>query len=298
VFGRKQDSDWIETYLAELETLGRSEATLRSYKGNLTRWRQSGLDPKTYLYQLPDQGHKPGTVNLARAILHGYYAWLYQNHLHKGENPLTRTRTIKTPRRLKTVLTVSEVARLIDACDSLGRRRFYDDENGWPIEAYRARLAAMIAMQVTAGLRVSELCKIRVESMDAEHRRVTVIRKGDKEQTLRYGKVAARKLTDWDLTRPLIGSTYLFCTPSGAHIPTRTYTRHLAEACYWAEISPITPHALRRTFATLAVDSGIPIRDVQEMLGHAHVTTTELYVQRGAEQVWKRYDEHVLEVEA
>lgn len=295
LFSRKPTTaTLVDQYLAELSALNRSPQTTRNYRAALSKWIDSGLTPKAYLYQLPDRGMKPSSVNQHRSVLRAYHNWLTRNG-HAETNPVTQTQTLKVPSRLKDVLTVEEVARLIDACDSLGKKGA-TNLGGLSVEAVRARLAAMIAMQVTAGLRVSELCKIKIGDVDMEERWVTVIRKGDTEQRLRFGKVAQARILLWGVHSAFLTGPFLFCGLTGASIATRTYTRQLAEACWWASIPAITPHALRRTFATLAVDSGIPIIDVRDMLGHAHVQTTELYVQRAPERAWRRYDLHVLAI--
>jgi site-specific recombinase XerD len=298
----RKPSGHIEDYLLELESIRRSPNTLRSYRTALYQWRASGLTPKVFLQRQSDEGLKPRSVNTRRAILHAYFSWLNQNALVR-ENPLQQTRMVTIPTRLRPTLTVGEVARLLDACSGLNRdaplvsEEAIDRVNLLPIEAYRARLAAMIAMQVTAGLRVSELCKIETERVDMDGRWVTVIRKGDKEQRLRFGRVGRDKVSAWMEFRSELPGPYLFCSRRGALVDPRSYNRQLHQACWLAEIPAITPHALRRTFATLAVDSGIPMRDVQEMLGHANLATTEIYIQRREKDVWKRYGSHVLELD-
>lgn len=297
-------ADW----LAELEAIGKSGETLRAYRSDLKLWHESGVDPSTYLLQLAGTGAKPATVNRRRAVLRSYHEWL----IDKGvidKNPLERSKPVKNPTRLQRTLTVAEVARLIDATGQLGKERTKDARTEtlghMPVEFYRARLAAMIALQVTSGLRVSELCKARLDKLDLDARTIAVIRKGGNEQRLKFGMAARRKLDLWLVEREALDQDigwfpphhYLFVGAHGSNVLPRSYTRQLHEACWWADLEPIHPHTLRHTFATLAIESGIPVVDVQQMLGHASVATTMVYLHRHPDRGYDRYDRHPLEGE-
>jgi len=303
-FRRPRYEDLTAEWLSELEALGKSAETLRAYRSDLKLWHESGLDPRSYLLTLSAAGARPATVNRRRAALTVYHAWLVDRG-YADENPAEQTKGVKGSRRMHRTLTVEEVARLIDGAAQLGARgdrpaAVVEQLGHLPIEFYRARLAAMIALEVTAGLRVSEVCQVRVDNIDLDRRTVRVIRKGDKEQQLRFGMAAKRRIEEWLRFRSITGSTdgYLFCTEDALTAVTpKTYSRQLKEACWYAGIEPIHPHVLRHTFATLAIGSGIPVADVQQMLGHESVVTTMMYVNRHPDRGFDRYESHPLEGE-
>jgi site-specific recombinase XerD len=294
---RPRFEELSEEWLDELEAVGKSGETLRAYRSDLKLWNDSGLDPVSYLLALSGEGAKPSTVNRRRAVLRSYHTWLVDKGLI-DENPVDRAKMVKSPRRLQRTLTVEEVAKLIDSAGQLGKQRNRNDNvvhlGHMPIEHYRTRLAAMIAMQVTAGLRVSEVCDVPLEHVDLERRTIRVIRKGDKEQQLRFGMAAKRKVIEWMAHRAELSGPYLFCSADGQAVLPRSYTRQLHEACWWAGLDPIHPHTLRHTFATLAIESGIPVADVQQMLGHENIQTTMGYVNRHPDRGFDRYESHPL----
>ena len=294
---RPRFEELSEEWLDELEAIGKSGETLRAYRSDLKLWNESGLEPVAYLLQLAGHGAKASTVNRRRAVLRSYHSWLQEKGLIE-DNPVDRAKMVKSSRRLQRTLTVEEVAKLIDACSELGKQRNRHDNvvhlGHMPIEHYRARLAAMIALEVTAGLRVSEVCGVLLKNVDLERRTIRVIRKGDKEQQLRFGMAAKRKIQAWLELRPLVDGGYLFCSSEGQAVHPRSYTRQLHEACWWAGIEAIHPHTLRHTFATLAIESGIPVADVQQMLGHESIQTTMGYVNRHPDRGFDRYAEHPL----
>jgi integrase/recombinase XerC len=282
---RRNSVEPIDAYLYQLEQLGKSPHTLRSYRGTLYAWVASGLSAENYILSL-SQTRKKSSLNVARAILSAYHNWLIRVGKAKT-NPISRTLPAKVPQRILRTLTVSEVARLIDACQMVGSDKQTLVPTKLPVYEYRLRLQAMVAVQVTSGLRVAELCRLFQSDVDTQGRWATVVGKGDKERRVRFGRVAQDLLEEWQsvwLDEPL------FCG-----IAPRSYYRQLQEAARWAELEDVHPHTLRHTFATMAVDSGIPVADVQQMLGHSQVATTMKYVHRAPERGWDRFSQHPLE---
>ncbi len=282
---RRNPVEQIDAYLNQLDQLGKSPHTLRSYRGTLYAWVASGLSAEDYILSL-SQTRKKSSLNVARAILSAYHNWLIRTGKAKT-NPVSRTLPAKVPQRILRTLTVSEVARLIDACQMVGADKQTIVPRALPDEAYRARLAAMIALQVTSGLRVAELCRIKDSHIDLDTRWLRVVGKGDKERMVRFGRAAEGRLRLWYAMRGE-GDGFLGISP-------RSYFRQLQEAARWAELEDVHPHTLRHTFATMAIDSGIPVADVQQMLGHSQIATTMKYVHRAPERGWDRYSNHPLE---
>lgn len=292
---RRGVTDHVETYLHQLDQLGKSQHTLRSYRGTLTAWVASGQSAEQWLLTI-SATQKRTSANQRRAVLNAYHNWLVRTGRAKT-NPISRTVPASVPQRLLRTLTVPEVARLIDACQMVGRDKDTLVPTDIPIEAHRARLAAMVAVQVTSGLRVAELCRIGLGEYLEPTRWLRVIGKGNKERQVMVGRSARSRLREWDRWRTRTTSPYLFCTSSGEAINPRSYHRWLQDAARWAELEDVHPHTLRHTFATLAIESGIPVADVQQMLGHSQIATTMKYVHRAPERGWDRFHLHPLEAD-
>ena len=290
----------VDQYLRECEGQGLSPETTRNYGAALRAWLASGQEPRDFLLALAAAGRTKSTVNQRRSVLHAYFAWGVDRQL-LDKNDMDAVRPMRNRgRRFQRVLTIGEIAALLEGCEQLGKDKFLEAATAFghlPVEAYRARLAAMVAVQVTAGLRVTELCTIKRSDVQMRERRLTVIGKGDKERAVRFGLIAKDKLEAWEPFRVMLPGDYLFCGRDGQAVQRRTYARQLDAACWWAGIDPINPHLLRHTFATMAIESKIPVADVQEMLGHANISTTMRYVQ-GNEGAWESYGSHPLDGDA
>lgn len=224
---------------------------------------------------------KPGTANQRRSALIAFHRYLMRMGVVDANPFADRTSAVKEPRRIMRVLTTAEIARLIDGCDSVG-------ENG-------ARLAAMVSLIATSGMRVSELCGLRLDGLDLDARTARVIGKGDKERLVRFGVVAQEKIRAWlEVRRPEADSPWLFCARSGSQVETTHFRKDLEKAAWWADLEDINPHLLRHTFATLSIEARMPIEDVAGMLGHESLNTTQKYVHRDNAAAWRDYAQHPL----
>lgn len=287
---RKRDR--IGEYLSECEQASLSNNTLRAYRTGLRAWEDSGLEPRKWLASLDVA---PRTLNHRRMTLHTFFKWQRERGYAK-DNPLEQIRPAKEPERLQRTLTVDECARLLDACDQLTDDRFFP---GLPRTYFmRARMRAMVALQLTAGLRVSELCAIRLEDVAWPEKfvagTVTITGKGNKQRRVRLSHVAREAIDAWLEYRP-DSADLLFCSFEATPMQPRTYSRQLDAACWWAELPAIHPHVLRHTFASLAIEGGIPVADLQGMLGHAKITTTMGYVHRlSPDAPWQSVGDHPL----
>lgn len=182
----------------------------------------------------------------------------------------------RTGRLLPHPLSVADVARLLDAA------------GGAAPAALRDRAA--LELLYGAGLRISEAVGIDVDDIDARDRLVRVRGKGDRERIVPFGEPAAEALDGW-LVR---GRSTL--APSSPAVFVNLRGGRLSRQSLWGAVrrvartagleGSVTPHTLRHSFATHLLDGGADVREVQELLGHASVTTTQVYtlVSRGAMQ--------------
>jgi integrase/recombinase XerD len=152
---------------------------------------------------------------------------------------------------------------------------------------------ALLELLYGAGLRISEATDLDVDDLDPVDRLVRVRGKGDKERVVPYGEVAAHALEAWLVGgRPALrpSSPSLFVNARGGRLTRqgawKVVTGHATRAGLSDEVSP---HTLRHSFATHLLDGGADVRAVQELLGHASVTTTQIYTHTSRERLKQVY---------
>lgn len=174
----------------------------------------------------------------------------------------------KRPRRVPKVLTLQQVERLLAAPD--------DDALG-------LRDRAMFEMAYAAGLRVSELCGLRFEQVVEVEQVVVVQGKGGKQRVVPYGRPAAKALAVYlSRARPALAqatvSPFVFLNHRGAALSRVGFFKRLRMQARRAGIErEVSPHVLRHSFATHLLQGGADLRYVQELLGHADISTTQIY---------------------
>jgi integrase/recombinase XerD len=185
-------------------------------------------------------------------------------------DPTGLAETPKLPRKLPVYLTLEEVDRLLEVCAAD------------PSPA-GARDRAMIELLYATGLRVSELCKLPLEAVNLEAEFLIARGKGSKERLVPVGRSAQGALRDY-LDGPrekLLGqkaSRFVFVTPRGGAITRQTFFLRLRARAKLAGITkPLSPHKLRHSFATHLLARGADLRVVQQLLGHADLSTTQIY---------------------
>ncbi|MEY3987920.1 MAG: tyrosine recombinase XerC, partial [Actinomycetota bacterium] len=141
-----------------------------------------------------------------------------------------------------------------------------------------------------SGLRVSELCSLDIDSIDARNNTVTVMGKGSKERRIPVSEPSIGAVKSWvKLRREVVDeereSVALFLNSRGGRLAPRDVRRIIDERA----LTPTHPHALRHTFATHLLDNGADLRAVQELLGHSDVATTQRYTQVSKERLKSAY---------
>jgi len=264
----------------------RSAATRRAYRADLTdaaRWlgRLGVTDPgsvtrvqlRRYLASLQTRGLARATVARRAASLRAYFSWLARTGAIGADPTAGLTATVQGS-RLPRLASRDELAALLDA--PLDRT-----------DAVSDRDRAVCELLYAAGLRVSELCGLDVDDVDLSARLVTVTGKGDKQRRVPIHDACAAAVTAW-LSGPRAAlaaaqspTAALFYNRRGRRLGPRDVRRLLAARAG----SPLHPHALRHTYATHLLEGGADLRVVQELLGHANLTTTQVYTHVSKERL-------------
>jgi integrase/recombinase XerC len=221
------------------------------------------------------------TLALTLSAWRGLYHWLAR---HRGypANPVQGVRPPKSPRRLPKALSVEQVQQLLDAAP---------DETP---EAARDR--AMFELLYSSGLRLGELVALNADDgrLDLRQAEVTVTGKGSKTRTVPVGGRARDALRDWLKARALLAAPReraLFVGARGKRIAPGTVQLRL-RACAKRQglAASVHPHMLRHSFASHVLQSSQDLRAVQEMLGHASISTTQIYTHLDFQALAKVYD--------
>ena len=284
VSGQESNARLIEAFL-EMMAVERAAAanTLKNYGRDLERFCMFALsrgeqlitagadDIAAWLEQLEADGLAASTAALKTSALRQFYQFLYTEG-YRADNPTARIERPKTRRPLPKVLTSDEVSELFLAAESV------EGPNG-------LRLVAMLEILYAAGLRVSELVGLPLAAMRKGERLLIIRGKGDKERLApltdravnavdAYLGVRGTFLTDGDV------SPWLFASRGKTgHITAARFAQLLKDLAVKAGVPPsnVSPHVLRHAFATHLLEGGADLRSVQQMLGHADITTTQIY---------------------
>ena len=222
------------------------------------------------------------TIARKASVLRRYFDWLRR----AGRIERDPTRGLSAPRgeaRLPRILSSDELDVLLSG-ESV---RSADDD-----EARSTRDTAVVELLYGSGLRVSELCGLTAGSIDLNRRRVTVVGKGDKERVVPLSEPATQALATWLTLRAMVptrddAGQALFPNQRGGPLTPRDVRRILDHR----SVAPTHPHALRHTFATHLLDGGADLRAVQELLGHADLSTTQVYTHVSRERLQRVHRE-------
>ena len=301
-----------QEYLRELHVVRQvSQHTIAAYTKDLdyllTRLDEQGLEladvssdqVRSWVVKLHSQGQASRSIARMLSAWRGFYLWLGNQKGLVNKSPLS---DIKAPKRNKPLPKALSVEQAISLVESANKESIQADV------FLRARDRAIVELLYSSGLRLSELLGIDLSPtetkeyssagwIDFEAGEVMVLGKGKKRRTVPVGEAALQALKEWLVVRANYASTEkeviqaLFINKQGKRASARTIQQHLAALAVKAGLpTHVHPHMLRHSFASHVLQSSGDLRAVQEMLGHASITSTQIYTALDFQHLAQAYD--------
>jgi site-specific recombinase XerD len=283
------DAAWeaaLELLGEDLRRRDAAQRTRRAYAVDLRQfagWADAqGLLPedvgpkvvRRYIAELSERGRAPSTSARKLAALRALFA-SQREHGHISQNPADLVSSPRRPVRLPRVLSAREAARLLDGIPARSAAGV-----GGPL-ALRDR--ALFELAYSCGLRAEELVSLRITDIDHDAEQLRVEGKGRKTRFLPVGEPAMAAVRLYlERARPALGARgssqeALFLSKTGRPLGTSDVRRRLRTWTARVGVAGVSPHALRHSFATHLLDGGADLRSIQELLGHASVSSTQIY---------------------
>jgi integrase/recombinase XerC len=302
---------WIQKFLAHLAVdRGASVYTQRNYKQALTEFSRWHLDERksppvwdklqrddfrSFVRFLGRNNLSRAATQLRFSALRTFYKFLIR-HGAAESSPIKNLSLPKLEKRLPKFLTKQQMEALLIAPAQLLETQKKKKSAGRPISASICyRDIAVLETIYSCGLRVSELCGLRADDIDWSEQIVRVRGKGKKERLVPVGEPALKAIDNYwrMLKQQPSGQLPVFFaeTKKLALFQPVQLARRLKQFLAIAGLDPgLTPHKLRHSYATHLLDAGADLRSVQELLGHAHLVTTQVYTHVTTERLKKAYD--------
>jgi len=235
-----------------------------------------------YLVHLTEKNYDRATVQLKISALRSFYKWLLRTERVK-QNPLAGLAAPKKNRKLPQFLTIEQIETLLAA--PLADR---DPDHAFAVW----RDKAMLEVLYSAGLRIHELVGLNDDDVDLLGEVARIRGKGKKERLAPLGGPAIEALQRYlELRRRTARGPLFVNQENGGRLTARSVQRILKKYLMAANLDPsLTPHKLRHSFATHMLDAGADLRSVQELLGHANLSTTQIYTHVTPERLKKVYE--------
>ena len=306
----------IDDYLAFLGVeRGVSPATVMAYRGDLgdfaasrdvTRdwWRGPEaatryLAARTRRGRPGDPGLAPTSLRRRAAAIRGFYRFAFGEGLIESD-VAAHIDLPRSPRLLPETLSVEEVERLLEAAGPLDPADATIQAAATPEAPISLRDRALLELLYAAGLRISEALRLDREDLSLDGGFVRVIGKGDRERLVPVGEIALAALERWlDGPRTALLAAGHVAPARGGPLFLGARGRRFARQQAWAVVKAaakaagladrVSPHTLRHSFATHLLEGGADLRIVQELLGHASISTTQLYTHLTGERIREVY---------
>jgi len=264
-------------YLAEFATLEATKQNLMPSWANFNRqWMLS------YMLNLKERRYAPTTIARKVAAARSFFGFLTAEGMIRTD-PTENMSSPSVGKPLPKPISIAEVRRLLE-----------QPEKTNTLEAKRDK--AMLELLYAGGMRISELVSLNMGDVDTEGGYVRCLGKGKKERLIPIYAGAARSVKDYiEQTRPKLvrnrAETALFLNPRGERLTRQGFWQKLKEYAKAAKLSAeVSPHTLRHSFATHMLSGGADLRAVQELLGHANISTTQVYTHLTSEHVRRTYE--------
>ena len=273
----------IDSFVYAKRIEGCSEKTLKYYRNTIeamTEGIDKGVrhmqtdDLRAYLTEYQEKhGSSRVTIDNIRRILSSFFSWL-EDEDHIVKSPVRRIHKVKTATNIKETYTDEELEKMRDNCTEL-------------------RDLAIIDMLASTGMRIGEMVLLNKVDINFNERECVVFCKGDKERVVYFDARTKSHLQNY-LDSRMDNESALFVTLRAPHtrITIGGIESRLREMGKALEIEKVHPHKFRRTLATMAIDKGMPIEQLQQLLGHKRIDTTLQYAmvkQSNVKQAHRKY---------
>ncbi len=271
---------------------GLAKNSIEAYKRDITNYLEflekkkissvDKIDYQTvldYLTKLKKKKLAPSTISRNAAAIKTFHKFLIREGLTENF-PTANLKLPKTPRRLPKVFSVGQIINLLNQPQGLTPAGLRDK--------------AILEVLYGAGVRVSELISLNIEDIDFESGYIRVFGKGSKERIVPIGSYALEAISDY-LKKGRIKMTKgyysdaLFLNQRGKRLTRQGCWKILNKYAKQAGLKNVHPHSLRHSFATNLLQAGADLRSVQEMLGHADISTTQIYTHVSREHLKEVY---------
>lgn len=262
------NDEFLKMFLDAKRIEGCSDRTIKYYRVTIEHLLKNVISPirkittemmRAYLvdYQKINNCGKTTVDNIRRNIS-SFFSWLEEED-YILKSPMRRIHKIKTQKTVKNIISDEEIEKLRDNCKNI-------------------RDTAMIDLLYSTGIRVGELVKLNIEDIDFSERECVVFGKGDKERVVYFDARTKIHLRDYLQSRMdnnpalfvSLKAPYERLKIGGIEVRLRNFGKQLG-------LSKVHPHKFRRTLATMAIDKGMPIEQLQQLLGHRKIDTTLQY---------------------
>ena len=264
----QSDQDLLALFLTAKEVEGCSPKTIEYYEATLRHMDESLAKPyaqiesddlRRYLNDYEaSRGSSKVTIDNIRRIMSSFFSWL-EDEDYIVKSPVRRIHRVKTAQITKEILSDEELEALRDACDS-------------------KRDLAVVDLLASTGMRIGELVRLNRKDVNLHERECLVTGKGNKQRPVYFDARAKLHLSEYLASRSDSNPALFVALDSSARRVTvggmELRLRNLGQA---TGIHRVHPHKFRRTLATHAIDKGMPIEQVQKLLGHAKIDTTMHY---------------------
>lgn len=274
----------LKAYLVTIKIEGKSDKTIKQYALSLSKMlgfinKQpkdiTTADLQYYLYQLEQTtGMKPISLDNQRVIMSAFFSWLVNND-YIQKNPCANIRAIKHEKNTRHYLTAVQMESLREVCETL-------------------RDKAMIEFAYATGCRVEEMTRVKLSDINFETKEVELFGKGKKHRISYLNARALVAIQSYLKTRQG-DSEYLFCSYRKPYdgLKTRNIEQIFKDLGNKAGFH-VTPHLIRHTTATDAIDHGMPVEQVQKLLGHESISTTLIYAETKQDNVRNGHQKFII----
>ncbi len=256
----------VEAYLRDMIAFQRF---VRLQDSQASAWNATPEHVRQYLAELQHRGLANSSIQRMRSAMATWFHYLQHENI-RSDFPMQDVAKMMSALRLPRHMSETDVEALLDAPDTSKPQGVRDK--------------CLLELMYATGLRVSELAGLEIRQINRVQKTLRVIGKGNKEREVPYGEEAERWLENWLEVREG-NSRYLFPGRS-SHLTRQTLWKKVRHYALQAGIYPLpSPHVLRHAFATHLLNHGADLRAVQSLLGHEHITTTEIYTHVSRDQL-------------